>query len=88
MSLKSTEKSNWTPLVENVIYNDSTFNIELGLLAFKIKTKFIICLIISFHFKGSMNDLLETWLFIFWCIYAICAFFIKKLSMQFSPKLF
>ncbi len=39
MSLKLTEKINWTTLVENVICNDSTFNIELGLLAFNIKNE-------------------------------------------------
>jgi hypothetical protein len=44
MSLKLTNKINWTPLVENVICNDSIFNIKLGLLAFNIKNE--VCYII------------------------------------------
>jgi hypothetical protein len=39
MSLKLIEEINWTPLVENVICYDSTFNIKLGLLAFNIKNE-------------------------------------------------
>lgn len=90
IGLKLTEKINWIPLVENVICNDSAFNIELGLLAFNIKNEvyYMFDYFLSFSRKHewSNGDMV---IYSFFGVFMQCVqFFQKNWSMQFSPKLF
>jgi hypothetical protein len=84
MSLKLTKKINWIPLVESVICNDSTINIELGLLAFNIKNEvyYMFDYFLSFLRKHerSIGDMVT---YSFFGVFMQCVHLKKKLVNAF-----